>query len=254
MWECRPRLLALTVDLRSNAECRAVHAVPSNACIRKLFPLEIECAAVMAADQPPLSTCNRVLGAYQYVPDDAAFVFRDLFGETWPDPAALATTEGIRQSRQLHKLVTAGRKGAGRRRRLVEGPAVAAARQRLAELAAEGDWEEGSWFDGKAEELDQSSSSSASSQQQPTRRLAAKEQPSGKPKRPGKKGAQDDGEPPAGSYAAAMLRALDKDASRAGHTAAWRAKRKAMERNVETARQVLRETAAWAAAAASANP
>ena len=212
---------------------------------------------------------RRVLGAYQYVPDEAAFIYSELFGETWPDPVALATTEGIRQSRLLHKLVTAGRPGAGRRR-LIEGPAaLAAVRQRLEELAAEDGWEEDYGPGAPAEEQQESrlgsssrtagaggssndSSSGSSSRQQPPgrRRLAAKEQPAGKGK-PGKKGQQNSSEPPAGSYAAALLQALDNDASRAAHTAAWRAKRAAMQRNVETAQQVLRETAAWAAAAAS---
>ncbi len=200
----------------------------------------------------------RVLGAYQYVPDGAAFVFRELFGETWPDPAALATTEGIRQSRQLHKLVTAGRPAAGRRR-LIDGPAaLAAASQRLLEAAAEEEGEEA--LDSPAEEqqhsssFDSSSSSSSGSEQQPRRRLAAKEEEqAGKRKPPGKKGAQASDEPPAGSYAAALLQALDDEASRAAHTAAWRAKRAAMQRNVQTAQQVLRDTAAWAAAAAGAD-
>jgi hypothetical protein len=66
-------------------------------------------------------------------------------------------------------------------------------------------------------------------------------------------GAQDSDEPLAGSYAAALLQALDNDASRAAHSAAWRAKRAAMQRNVETAQQVLRETAAWAATASGAD-
>jgi len=140
-----------------------------------------------------------------------------------------------------------------------DGPAaLAAASQRLLEAAAEEEGEEA--LDSPAEEqqhsssFDSSSSSSSGSEQQPRRRLAAKEEEqAGKRKPPGKKGAQASDEPPAGSYAAALLQALDDEASRAAHTAAWRAKRAAMQRNVQTAQQVLRDTAAWAAAAAGAD-
>lgn len=182
--------------------------------------------------KPPL--CRRVLGAYQYVPDDAAFAYRSLLGDTWPDPVALAAAEGIRQSRLLHRLATAGRQSAGRR--LVEAvSALVPAWHRLLR---------GHLGSGSSRLSSSTSSWSSGGQQGWRRSLAAKEQQAGK------RGPREGAKPPAGSYAAALLHALDDDASRAAHTAAWRAKRAAMDRNAATARRILQETAAWAAAAA----
>jgi hypothetical protein len=56
-----------------------------------------------------------------------------------------------------------------------------------------------------------------------------------------------------GSYAAALLAAFDDDASRAAHTAAWRAKQQQlMQHNADVARRMLAETVALKAAAEAA--
>lgn len=67
--------------------------------------------------------------------------------------------------------------------------------------------------------------------------------------------ASDTGEegelPPAGSYAAALLAAFDDDAVRAARVAVAALKQELMQHNMEAARQLLADTAAAAAVAAS---
>lgn len=214
----------------------------------------------------PVLTEGRVLEAYQYTPADAAFAYDAPDGATAPDVAALAAEEGVQMS-QLLRSLAGGAAHPSRRRRLIEGrdeEAEAAWRQRLAEREAE---EEGEESLGLAAPME------SSEQQRPARRRAAEEQQKADSKRqpqqrrqePQKRQQQaarkhaadeDDEEaaPAAGTYAAALLAAFDDDASRAAHTAAWRAKRQLMRRNVEAARLMLRDTATWAAAAANAPP
>ena len=185
-----------------------------------------------------------MLGAYQYVPADAAFVYRPDGEEDWPDPTVLAATEGARLSQQLQQLAGGGARAA--ERRLIEGSAaVAAVQQRLAELAAEDEGEEDHGLEAAADGEAGASSGGGKLAQPHGRRLAG----SGKrPRRPALPYAK--GQPRVGSYEAALLRAFDDGAARAAHTAARRAKQAAMRRNIETARQVLRDTAALAAAEA----
>lgn len=191
---------------------------------------------------PPPPCCHpcRVLGAYQYVSADAAFLYRPAGEEAWPDPTVLAATEGARLSQQLRQLAGGGRRAAARR--LIEVPAaVAAARQRLAELAAQDEGEEDRGLEVTAEEA--SSASGGKVKKRRGRRLAGRGKKPRKPALPYAKG-----QPRVGSYEAALLRAFDDSAARAAHAAARRAKQAAMQHNVDTARQVLRDTAVWAAA------
>lgn len=194
-----------------------------------------------------------MLGAYEYVPPSAAFLYAAQQGPAPPDAAALAADVGAALSGELQRAAGVAAPAGSRGRRLIEGQLQAWA-QRLAELAAEDEGEEDhgleateDWEQRRAARRGQKAQRQAAAEQreeQQQQRARRRLQAGGKAKAPPAVEA-----PPAGSYAAALLQAFDDGASRAAHAAAWQAKEAAMQRNVETARQLLRETAAFAAAA-----
>lgn len=177
---------------------------------------------ILSLHHPSFECARRVLGAYQYVPAHAAFTYRPPSGAAAPDPAALGAEEGLLASQRMRQ---ATRGGASRR--LIEGwpgaEAMVAAMQQQQAAGQQPRWRRRRQLRAAAaaEEREEE-------QEQEQQREA----------------------PPAGSYAAALLAAFDDDAARAAHTAAWRARGEAMRRNVGTAQQILRETAAWADSAA----
>ncbi|KAL4422294.1 hypothetical protein ABPG75_008491 [Micractinium tetrahymenae] len=203
----------------------------------------------------PLLTEGRVLAAYEYVPEAAAFLYTPLNDTAQPDPAALAKAEAKRLSQWMRQWAAeqAKRREGAVMRRLGEVLGSATA-ERQGKEEEEEDEEAARWLAWA-----QAGRQGLRQRHQPRRQQREQEDgeqpaPAGnaaaEPTLAGDAGLHD--LPPPGSYAAAMLRAFDDGAARAAHSAAWRAKQALMRRNAETARQALREAAALAAAVRAA--
>lgn len=220
-----------------------------------------------------------MLEAYEYVPSQAAFVYAAPPGAKPLDPAALAAEEGEPLAQLMRGELIEGKQQGRRRRRaarrrLIEGREAAedeeedgaegwvqreaAARERrLAELAEEDEGEEDRGLEAeeagtKRQQKKQRQQQQGKQQGRQQKQRQQRQPAAADPEEEGSDGEAAEGKrvelPPPGSYAAALLRAFDDSASRAAHSAAWRAKRAVMQRNADVARRVLLDTAAWAAA------
>ncbi|PSC69179.1 hypothetical protein C2E20_7335 [Micractinium conductrix] len=216
----------------------------------------------------PLLTEQRVLDTYGYFPSDAAFAYT-LPGTTAHDSAAMGAALGREQSQQMERASAELAAAAA----AAEQPAAVVATAATAEqptVAAE-ELPAAAATEQPAAAAANKPASAAPAAEQPAvaaaaatrRRLgeeaaAVEEQGAAQAAAAAAAGEADGAgaaaevEPPrAGSYAAAMLAAFDDEACRAAHTATWRAKQEVMRHNADAAAQVLRETAALAAAAAA---
>lgn len=194
---------------------------------------------------PSAPCCCRVLAAYEYVPQAAAFLHRAQNGTAQPDAAGMGKAEGRRLAQWMRQQAAekARKRGGAVMRRLGEllGSSEAVQQQGQQETEAAARWL--AWALAGQQQQQQP----RRQQHEQGRQEAAS--PAGKAAKPqqGEDGGPPE-PPPAGSYAAALLHAFDDGVAHAAHAAAWRAKQAAMQRNAEVARQVLREAAALAAA------